>query len=220
MYKIIEGKNMRKLVITLAMTMLAFGLSGCGKGQTADIKSLTLGENGEITHHVVGSLDQDYYQIEMSDLEGFVAERVEEYCSQNGQETVVLESAEEKNGSIRLDFRYASPEDYSGFNYRKLYVGTLADAGDAGYELEAVPFISTEGKPSEVGYIEDWDKKQLIVLETKSGEEMLVNLPGKTLYVNQDAHNETEVTLVGKKSVKISNQEEAGTTSLSYIIYE
>ena len=44
-------------------------------------------------------------------------------------------------------------------------MGTLADAGEAGYELEAIPFVSTEGKPAEVGYIEEWDKKQLIVLE-------------------------------------------------------
>lgn len=210
---------MRKVVV-LALTILVIGLSGCGKGQAADIKSLTLSANGEITHHVVGLLDQDYYQIEMSDLEGFVADRVEEYCAENGEKSVILESAEEKKGSILLNFRYASPEDYSGFNHRDLYVGTLADAGDAGYELEAVPFVSTDGDASEVGYIEEWDKKQLIVLETKSGEEMLVNLPGKTLYINQDAHNGQEITLVGKKAVKIINQEEAGTTSLSYIIYE
>ena len=62
--------------------------------------------------------------------------------------------------------------------------------------------------------------KQLIVLETRSGEEMLVNLPGRTLYINQSAHNGQEITLEGKKAVMISNQEEEGTTSLSYIIYE
>ena len=216
----VRGNHMQKVVKTLALTVLLLGLAGCGKEEAPDIKSLTVGANGEITHQVVGPLDQDYYQIQMSDLEGFVAERVEEYCKENGEQKVVLESAEEKNGSILLNFRYASPEDYSGFNYRELYMGTLAEAKDAGYELEAVPFVSTEGKPSEVGYIEDWDKKQMIILETKSGEEMLVNLPGKTLYINQSAHNGQEITLVGKKAVKISNQEEAGTVSLSYIIYE
>ncbi len=211
---------MRKGVGILALTGLVLGLAGCGKGQVPDVKSLSVSADGEITHQVVGSSDQDYYQIQMSDLEEFVAGRVQEYCSENGEEKVVLEAAEEKDGSILLNFRYASPEDYSAFNHRDLYVGTLADAGDDGYELEAVPFVSTEGKPAEVGYMEEWDKKHLIVLETKSGEEMLVNLPGKTLYVNQGAHNGQEITLVGKKAVRISNQEEAGTTSLSYIIYE
>lgn len=211
---------MRKVVKTLALSVLILGLAGCGKSDAPDIKSLSFDKNGEIIHQVVGSSDQDYYQIQMEDLEEFVAGRVEEYCAENGEKKVVLESAEEKDGSILLNFRYASPEDYSGFNYRKLYVGTLSDASDAGYELEAVPFVSMDGDASEIGYIEDWEKKQLIVLETKSGEEMLVNLPGKTLYINQSAHNGQEITLVGKKAVKISNQEEAGTTSLSYIIYE
>lgn len=211
---------MRKVVKTLALTGLVLGLAGCGKNDMPEIKTLSFGKDGEILHQVVGVSDQDYYQIQMPDLEEFVAERVEEYCAENGAQKVVLESAQEKDGSILLNFRYASPEDYSGFNYRKLYVGTLADAEDAGYELEAVPFVSTEGEASEIGYIEEWDKKQLIVLETRSGEEMLVNLPGKTLYINQGAHNGQEITLVGKKAVRISNQEEAGTTSLSYIIYE
>lgn len=211
---------MRKVVVTLTLSILAFGLAGCGKGQVPEVKTLSVDKNGGVTHQVVGPLTQEYYQIEMSDLEGFVTERVEEYCAENGEQKVVLESAEEEDDSILLNFHYASPEDYSGFNHRDLYVGTLADAEDAGYELEAVPFVSTEGDATEVGYIEDWDKKQMIVLETKSGEEMLVNLPGKTLYVNQSAHSGQEITLVGKKSVRISNQEEAGTTSLSYIIYE
>lgn len=211
---------MRKVVKTLALTVLVLGLAGCGKTDVPDVKTLSFGKDGEILHQVVGTSDQDYYQIQMSDLEEFVAERVEEYCAENGAQKVILESAQEKDGSILLKFRYSSPEDYSGFNYRKLYVGTLADAEDAGYELEAVPFVSIDGEASEIGYIEERDKKQLIVLETKSGEEMLVNLPGKTLYINQDAHIGQEITLVGKKAVKISNQEEEGTTSLSYIIYE
>ncbi len=211
---------MRKVGITLTLTILLLGLVGCGKEQSQEMKSLSFGKDGEVLHHVVGPLDQNDYQIQMADLESFVSGRVEEYCAENGEKKVVLESAEEKNGNVLLDFRYASPEDYSGFNYRELYVGTLADAADAGYELEAVPFVSTEGDAAEVGYMEDWDKKQLIVLETRSGDEMLVNLPGKTLYINQGAHSGQEITLVGKKAVKISNQEEAGTASLSYIIYE
>ena len=211
---------MRKVIKTLALTGLVLGLAGCGKSDVPDVKTLSFGKDGEILHQVVGTSDQDYYQIEMSDLEEFVTQRVEEYCAENGAEKVVLETAEEKDGSILLNFRYASPEDYSGFNYRKLYAGTLADAADAGYELEAVPFVSTDGHATEVGYIEDWDAKHLIILETKSGEEMFVNLPGKTLFVNQDAHSGQKITLVGKKGVQIANQEEEGTTSFSYIIYE
>ncbi len=211
---------MRKAAGLLGLTILLLGLAGCGEGQAPEINTLSFSKDGDIMHRIVGKMDQNYYQIEPPALEEFAASRVDEYCAENGEKKVSLEAVEEKGGSIVMDFKYASPEDYSGFNRRVLYVGTLAGASDEGFELEAVPFVSPEGKAAEVGYIEDWDKTQVFILETKSGEEMLVNLPGKTLYVNQSAHSGQELTLVGKKSVKISNQEEDGTMSLSYIIYE
>ena len=211
---------MRRVAFIFGLTFLLLGFAGCGDSKAPELNTLSFGKDGEILHRIVGKTDQNYYQIEPAALEEFAASRVEEYCAENGGEKVALEAVEEKGGSIVLDFKYASPEDYSEFNHRVLYVGTLAGASDEGYELEAVPFVSMDGKASEVGYIDDWDKKQMFILETKSGEEMLVNLPGKTLYVNQSAHSGQELTLVGKKSVRISNQEAEGTMSLSYIIYE
>ena len=211
---------MRRAAGILGLTILILCLAGCGEGETADINTLSFNKDGEVIHRIVGRSDQNYYQIETADLEAFAASRVEEYCAENGEKKVTLEAVDEKGGSIVMDFKYASPEDYSKFNHRVLYAGTMESASDEGYELEAVPFVSVDGKPSEVGYIEDWDKKQMLILETKSGEEMLVNLPGNTLYVNQSAHSGQELTLVGKRSVKISNQETDGTSALSYIIYE
>lgn len=211
---------MRRVAVIFGLAVLLLGLAGCGQGQTPELNTLSFGKDGEVMHRVVGKADQNYYQIEPADLEEFAVSRVEEYCAEYGKKKVALEAVEEKGGNIVMDFKYASPGDYSEFNHRVLYVGTLAGAADEGYELEAVPFVSTDGQASEIGYIEDWDKKQMFILETKSGEEMLVNLPGKILYVNQSAHSGQELTLVGKKSVKISNQETDGTTALSYIIYE
>lgn len=211
---------MRRVAFILGLTIVLLGLAGCGEGQAPEVNTLSLGKDGEVIHRIVGKTDQSYYKIEPAELEEFAVSRVEEYCAENGEKKVTLEAVDEKGGSIVMDFKYASPEDYSKFNHRVLYTGTMESASDEGYELEAVPFVSVDGKPSEVGYIEDWDKKQMLILETKSGEDMLVNLPGKTIYVNQSAHSGQELTLVGKKSVKISNQEADGTMSLSYIIYE
>ena len=188
---------MRRAAGILGLTILLLGLAGCGEGQAPEINTLSFGKDGEVIHRIVGKTDQNYYQIEPAALEEFAVSRVEEYCAENGEKKVALEAVEEKSGSIVMDFKYASPEDYSNFNHRVLYAGTIESAADEG-----------------------WDKKKMFILETKSGEEMLVNLPGKTLYVNQSAHSGQELTFVGKKGVKISNQEEAGTTSLSYIIYE
>lgn len=211
---------MRKAVIVLVMSLFVLSLTGCGQDKTPDIRSLSFGKEGEVLHQVVEKADQNYYRIQLSDVENFATERVEEYCADKGEDRVTLEAVEEKDGNILLQFCYASPEDYSGFNHRVLYVGPLEDAVDE-YYLESVPFVSVEGKASEIGYVDDWDTKKMIVLETKGGEEILVNVPGKTLYINQSADSSQEVTFVGKKSVKVSNQEEETEASaLSYIIYE
>lgn len=212
---------MRKVVSAIVLLTLIVGLYGCGQdNKEPEISSLSVNKTGEITHHIVGKTDQSYYQIETADLESFAVSRVEEYCTDKGEGSVTLNAVEEKNGSISMDFGYASAEDYSGFNHRILYVGSLETVAEDGYALEAVPLVSVDGQAVEIGYIEDWEKKKIVVLETKSGEEMLVNLPGKTLYINQSAHSGQNVTFVGKKSVKISNQEEEGARALSYIIYE
>lgn len=209
---------MRKAVSVLTLSLLVLGLVGCGQDKTPEIKSLSFGKGGEVLHQIVEKVDQDYYQIQIADVESFATERVEEYCADNGENRVSLEAVEEKNGSVLLTFRYASPEDYSEFNHSVLYVGSLENAVEE-YGLEAVPFVSVEGKAAEIGYIEDWDAKQMIVLETKSGEAMQVNLPGKALYINQSADSNQNVELVGKKSVRVSNQETEASV-LSYIIYE
>lgn len=209
---------MRRVAVTLVLSGMLLGLSGCG--QELGMNSLSFGRGGEVTHQIIGKTDQDYYQIDKGELEDFAALRVEEYCALNGEEKVSLEAVKEKDGSLILNFKYASPEDYSGFNNRTLYVGTLAEAADAGYEMEAVPLVSPKGEAAEAGDIEEWDKIGLVVLETRSGEEMLVSLPGKILYVNQSAGSGQELTFEGKKRVKISNQEEEGVFALCYIIYE
>lgn len=211
---------MRKVAGILGSTILLLSLGGCGNGQMPEVNTLSFGKNGEVIHQIVGKADQNNYQIELQELEQFAIGRVEEYCAANGGEKVELSAAEEKDGDIMLSFQYASPEDYSEFNHRVLYMGTLESAADEGYELEAVPFVSKDGQAAEVGYIDEWDKKTILILETKSGEEMLVNLPGKILYINQSANSGQELSLAGKKGVRISNQEEDGTASLSYIIYE
>lgn len=212
---------MRKVVNALVLLTLIVGLYGCGQdNKEPELNSLSVNKTGEITHHIVGKADQSYYQIETADLESFAVSRVKEYCTDKGEGSVTLNAVEEKDGSISMDFGYASAEDYSDFNHRILYVGSLETAAEDGYELEAVPLVSVDGQAAEIGYIDEWEKKKLVILETKSGESMLVNLPGKTLYTNQSAHTGQDVTFVGKKSVKISNQEEEGARALSYIIYE
>ncbi len=210
-------KRVRKAVFLLAAVL---GLAGCGSQEELDkVSSMTFEKGGGITHQIEGSFEQNYYDLE--GLENLANERVEEYAKEHGGDAVSLESVKEKGGDISIIFHYASADDYSAFNYRKLYMGIVEEANKEGYDLDSVAFVSTQGEPIELGFTEEADSKKVLIIETKSGEELLINLEGKVLYINQRAGSGQEVSFAGKKSVLIRDQnEEEKASALSYIIYE
>lgn len=211
---------MKKARGAVLLAVAVLGLAGCGSQEKgAGVSSISFGKDGEITHQIVGSFEQNYYDLD--GLKSLAQERVEEYCAEHDPEDVYLESVKEKGGEISILFQYATAEDYSGFNYRKLYMGTVGDANEEGYDLDSVAFISPEGEPIELGFTEDADAKNILIIETKSGEELLVNLEGRVLYINQSADSGQEVSFAGKKSVLIRDQApEEKASALTYIVYE
>ncbi len=211
---------MKKARGAVLLMIAVLGLAGCGSQEKgAGVSSISFGKNGEVIHQIVGSFEQDYYDLE--GLKTLAAERVKEYCAEHDQEAVYLDSVKEKGGEISLLFQYATAEDYSSFNYRQLYMGTVKEANEGGYDLDSIAFISPEGDPIELGFTEDADAKKILIIETKSGEELLVNLEGKVLYINQSANSGQEVSFAGKKSVLIRDQApEEKASALTYIVYE
>lgn len=204
--------------VLLAAAVLC--ISGCGSQEKeAKVSSITFGKGGEITHQIEGNFEQNYYDLE--GVESLANERVEEYAGEHGKDAVYLESVEEKDGNVTIIFHYATADDYSAFNYRELYMGTVEEANGKGYDLDSVAFVSPEGEPIELGFTEEADSKKVLIIETKSGEELLINLEGKILYINQSAHSGQDVSFAGKKSVLVRDQaEEENASALSYIIYE
>ncbi len=211
---------MKKVRGAALLLIAALGLAGCGSQEKeAEVSSVSFGKDGDVTHKVVGSFEQEDYDLE--ELESLAAQRVEEYCAEHDAEAVYLDSVKEKGGTVSLLFHYATAEDYSGFNYRQLFMGTVEEANGEGYNLDGVAFISPEGKPIELGFTEDADAKKVLIIETKSGEELLVNLEGKVLYINQSADSGQEVSFAGKKGVLIRDRaQEEKASALTYIVYE
>ena len=207
----------KRMLLVLA---LSFGIVGCGQDKAPEVTSVSIGEDGTIVHQIVGGFEQNYY--EMDGLTALAEERVAEYCTDNGADSVKLESIEEKDGNILIRFQYATDQDYSDFNQRELFVGALTEAEEQGYPLESVAFISADGKPMEIGYIEEQDDKQIAIIATKPSEELVVNTYGKVLYINQSAMSDLDVSFSGKKGVYITYPAngDTGEAVLSYIVFE
>ena len=210
---------MQKRKTVLLILALSLGLVGCGQGKVPEVSSVSIGKDGKITHQIVGDFEQNYY--EMEGLETLATERVAEYCADNGADSVILGSVEEKDDKILIQFNYATNRDYSEFNHRDLFVGTIAEAMAQGYPLESVPFVSSAGKAIEIGFMENYETKQIAIIETKPSEELVVNIYGKVLYINRGT-SETDVSFSGKKGVHITHpaREYTDESILSYIVFE
>lgn len=214
-----RGNRMQKGKTVLLILALSFGIIGCGQDKAPDVSSVSIGKEGKIVHQIVGDFDQNYY--EMEGLKSLAADRVAEYCADNGADSVTLGSVEEKDGRILIQFNYATDQDYSEFNHRDLFVGTIAEAMEKGYPLESVPFVSSAGEAIEIGFMDNYETKQIAIIATKPSEELVVNIYGKVLYINRGS-SETDVSFSGKKDVHITHpaNENTDESVLSYIVFE
>lgn len=213
---------MRKKIAALIMLMLTCTLAGCGQEETAKISSVSVTKGGTVKQQIVGSFEQNYYELD--GLQRLADDRVQEYDAEHGSESVVLNSLEEKDGQVVIDFTYLSSQDYTAFNHRELFAGSVAQAKAEGYVIDNIAFISTKNEPYEPGAIEGLDDLSIVIIATRPGEELNVNVYGKVLYINQSAMSTVDVDFNGKKSVHIVNpvteQEEAEEASLSYLIFQ
>ncbi len=208
---------------TAVLLMLAVicGLVGCGQGNVPEVSSVSIDKDGKIIHQIVGNFDQNYY--ERDGLTSLAEERVAEYCADNGTGSVTLGEIDETDGKVVIRFQYATDKDYSAFNNREFFVGTLEEAEGQGYNLGYVAFTSAKGQPMEVSEIEEPEKKRIAIIGMKPTEEIKVNTYGKVLYVNQSATSDLDVSISGKSGVSISYpalDSGAQESVLSYIIFE
>ena len=196
------------------------GLIGCSQDKKPEVSSVTIGKDGTIVHQIVGDFEQNYYEID--GLQALAADRVAEYCANNGADSVTLTSVEEKDGRILIQLDYATDQDYSNFNNRELFSGTLTEAYMQGYPLESIPFVSADGKPIEFGDMEERDSRQIVIIATKPSEELIVNTYGKAIYINRSPAAGPGISFYGKKGAHITYPSNVDTDEsvLSYIIFE
>lgn len=212
---------MRRRKSVLLILAVICVLAGCGQGKAPEVSSVSVDKDGIISHQIVGQFEQNYY--EMDGLESLAKERVDEYCADNGGDSVTFGGVDEKDGKILIQFQYATDADYSAFNNRTMFVGSLEEAENQGFDLGYVAFVSPKGQPMEISDLEEPEKKMIMIIGMGPSEEMMVNTYGKVIYVNQSAMSGLDMTFSGKSSVMISypaSETEEQNGMLSYIIFE
>lgn len=186
---------------------LACVVTGCGKvkASPSDMDTLSVMKDGKIKQVIVDHFEQNYYNVD--ELAEMTNKKIGLYSDTS--EDIVCESVEEEDGMITVKIAYQTAGDYTDFNGRDLFIGTVADAAGKGYSLGDM--ISGDNGALSDTELEKIENNHVVIIQIGEGEEMGVNVYDKILYTSSD------VVLSGKKNAIITTGD---TTRLSCIVFK
>lgn len=222
---------MKRKSIGLMVGMTILFLTGCGLSTSispsyeADTSTVFVLKKGGVVTTDVEPFALDTYQEK--DLQAYVEDAISDFCAQNGEDVVKLQSLKVNDGEAALTIDYDSEETYSSFTGNNLFVGTVTEAQSAGFSFED-SFIST--KDETVCSAQDVlsaDKEQKVVIFDADGRiqvdgEILyyskknnVLIDKHTLEIREEASDETDETIEGTELTEeeIEELENAGLVS-------
>lgn len=135
------ARQRQKLMITAGLAVVlvvviligVFVLGSCSSAYETDTNTVYLLEDGKIVSSSVESFDSDVYSKD--DLKSYIKEAIDTYNAEHGI-TVKQKSLKVKDGVATLVMEYAYPETYEDFEGTDIFVGTVAEALEAGYTFE------------------------------------------------------------------------------------
>ena len=118
----------------LCILCLAAMLTGCGREPEVTETTIEVKKNGQVVHTIIEDFSESYYNLD--ELESTIQQACDTYNASAGKVTVVMQ--------------YADASAYSAFNKLALFVGTVKDAFNAGYDLN-VTLSSLKGDGEQIG---------------------------------------------------------------------
>ena len=133
----------------LCILCLAAMLTGCGREPEVTETTIEVKKNGQVVHTIIEDFSESYYN--MDELESTIQQACDTYNASAGKEAVVLKAAKENDDhTVTVVMQYADASAYSAFNKLALFVGTVKDAFNAGYDLN-VTLSSLKGDGEQIG---------------------------------------------------------------------
>lgn len=195
---------MRKWIAVILAVLCAASFTGCGDVEDTDITTIKVGKDKSLTGTIVEEFEKEYYDAE--DLKEYTLDAVAAYNAAGTGRNVSVSKVEKKDGMVILQMKYPTTEDYTGFNGKLLFAGTIAEAYESGMELNVTLQDVTDGnKTVSKSEILQMGEKNIVILQ----EELSVEVPGKILY----ASDGTELLAAKRAIVHPGN-------GLAYLIYK
>ncbi|MBQ3164803.1 MAG: hypothetical protein IJC02_09785 [Lachnospiraceae bacterium] len=177
---------MKKFLLIGISVMLTFGVVACAKEDTETeekmMNSLSVFEDGSVESVIIEDFSEDYYNVD--DLTKMIQDTISVYQKQDPDSAIVLETCEQLEEQVKVVMRFNSAEVYSGYNSEDLFVGTIQEAYDEGYDLNMI-LTGTDKEASQIGRQEllGMGENHIVILENTIEEGTLrVNCYDTILY--------------------------------------
>lgn len=195
---------MRKWIAAILAVLCAATFTGCGSTKDTDITTIAVGKDGSLTSTIVEEFEKEYYDAE--DLKEYTLDAVAAFNAAGTDRDVSVSKVEEKDGTVVLQMKYPNADNYSEFNGKVFFAGTIAEAYDSGMDLDVtLQDVTDESKSAGKSDILQMGEKKIVILQ----ENVAVEVPGKLLY----ASNGTEI-MGAKRAIAHPGN------GLSYLIYK
>ena len=199
-------KKKTSLIACICLSILL--LSGCTQVKTPDIittSTITVLNKGRIISSLVEDFDKDYYKLE--ELSKMVMEEAVKYNSayeDNPVNVLSVQMAEGSNDKVIVTTEYSNHKVYKETHEKEFFWGTIAEAKDAGYDLN-VTLVSAKENNTSIGSEEilAMEKNHILIIE----DNVDIRCPNKVLYLDKNASVNEDGT------INVSDAE-----GLSYII--
>ena len=187
---------MKKCLLMGILAVLTLGVVACAnEDETTEEKmmnSLSVFEDGSIEN------------VNVDDLTKMIQDTISLYKKEDPDSTIVLETCELLENQVKVVMKYNSSEAYSGYNGEDLFVGTIQEAYDEGYDLN-IALTGTDKEALKIGRQEllGMGENHIVILENTIKEGSLrVNCYDTILYTGDG------VSCIEKKKADVTSAQD------------
>lgn len=144
-----EDQFMKKFTLCSVITIFFLMLVGCKKEEivisTDSVQTATIliNDDGTVQAATVEEFDKEYYNL--SELQTFITEQINDYNQTQEGEGILLESLELVDGKAVMILNYTTMEDYSLFNQVEAYYSTIEGLSTSGIILPDAFISASDG---------------------------------------------------------------------------
>ena len=183
------------------LVAFVLGVTACGAEGTSTEEgisnSISIKKDGSIESVIVEDFTESYYNVD--DLKAMIQETIADYGKQDPNSEIVLETCEMVDQKVKVVLNYNNADAYSGYNNEILFVGTVQEAYEKGYDLNmTLTGTDTEGAQIARQELLNMGENHILIMENVLEEETIrVNCYDTILYTGDS------VTPIAKKKADV-----------------